>query len=430
MSKEIQLTSGNKGHFLNTAQVFSPDGHWLVYDTRNDDSKIGSTPSIEMVNVQTREIFELYRTKNQTDFGPGVGAVSFSPNAERVIFIHGIRNADKNRPYGFTRRTGVAIDIKHPGVPIFMDARDITAPFKLGALRGGTHAHAWSGDGHWISFTYNDYVIEQLAKTNPGVLDLRTVGVMFPGAVKVDPHPSLENNSGGMFSVIVTEVTENPQSGTDEIDKAFDEGWVGTNGYRRSDGSWQQKAIAFQGNVRDENGNTKTELFVVDLPGDLKQGKAGKALQGTASSRPAVPAGVKQRRITFLKHGVLGPRHWLRSTPDGELITFLTKDDSGFVNVFGVSPNGGEARQLSFHRLDIQSGINISHDGKKMAYVAENAIYVTEIDGGRSHKLTDTFTDSDKPASCVNWSPDDKTLAYNRYVNGFLQIFLLESNYK
>ena len=36
-----------------------------------------------------------------------------------------------------------------------------------------------------------------------------------------------------MFSVIVAKVTENPQPGSDEIDKAFDEGWIGTKGYRR-----------------------------------------------------------------------------------------------------------------------------------------------------------------------------------------------------
>src|SRR5690606_39209202 len=179
------------------------------YDTRNDDTQIGRTGSIEMVNTETGEVEVLYQTTNQTDAGPGVGAATFSPTQDRVLFIHGIRNADASRPYGMTRRTGVAVDVAHPGKPIFMDARDITPPFTEGALRGGTHAHSWSGDGKWISFTYNDYLMEQLAKTDTTVRDLRTVGIMVPRYVAVGRDRTLENNSGAHFSVIVTDVTEN-----------------------------------------------------------------------------------------------------------------------------------------------------------------------------------------------------------------------------
>ena len=133
------------------------------------------------------------------------------PTRSLVLFIHGIRNANKNNPYSFTRRTGVAIDIDNPFHPIFMDARNIIPPFTSGALRGGTHAHTWSGDGKWISFTYNDYIMEQLAKTDSSVKDLRTVGVMVPGhAVNVPIDSAGENNNGEMFAVVVAKVTEKP----------------------------------------------------------------------------------------------------------------------------------------------------------------------------------------------------------------------------
>jgi hypothetical protein len=69
--------------------------------------------------------------------------------------------------------------------------------------------------------------MQQLEKKDSSVKDLRTVGVMIPGPVHVAHDPSEENNSGEMFSVIVAKVTENPQPGSDEIDKAFDEGWIG-----------------------------------------------------------------------------------------------------------------------------------------------------------------------------------------------------------
>jgi Tol biopolymer transport system component len=428
--RERQLTIDAKGHFLNTNQCFSADGTWLVYDTRNEDTKIASTGSIEMVNVISGERKQLYHTRNQTEYGPGLGAVSFSPTADRVIFIHGIRNSDEKNPYGFTRRTGVAIDVNNPGKSIFMDARDLKAPFTPGALRGGTHAHSWSGDGQWLSFTYNDYVIEQLSKTRLDVQDLRTVGVMFPGKVQVVDDANGENNSGEMFSVVVSKVTENPIPGSDDIDKAFDECWIGKNGYQKADGNWQERAIAFQGNVKDENGLSKTEIFVVDLPADLTIAKLGEKLAGTANSRPDVPEGVKQRRITFTKDGVLGPRHWLRSSSDGTKIAFLSKDPLGSINAFVVSPNRGPVEQISFHQFDIQSGLNFSPDGGFISYVAQNAVYITELATGKSRQLTESSSEDDRPVSSVIWSPDGETLAYNRYVKkdgNYLQIFLLKT---
>lgn len=433
------MTSDAKGHFLNNLQCFSPDGKWLVYDTRNDDAHIARTGSIEMVNVQTGEIKLLYHTQNQTEFGPGVGAAAFSPVTNRVIFIHGIRNANEGNPYSFTRRTGVAVDTDQPGQAIFMDARDITEPFTAGALRGGTHAHSWSGDGKWLSFTYNDYVVEQLHKIDPKIQDLRTVGVMFPAKVGVRADndresdasgESGENNGGEMFSIVITDVTEDPVAGSNEIDKAFDECWIGTDGYLNASNIRVHKAIAFQGNVKDREGKTKTELFVVDLPEELITALPGQPFIESKSGRIAVSSGIKQRRITFTNDGVQGPRHWLRSNPDGTQIAFLSKDQSGFINIFFVSPNGGEVRQLTSYQFNIQSGLNYSPDGKHIAYVAQNAIYLTECATGKCYKLTDSLADTEKPTGSINWSPDGQQLAYNRYVKNedgnHLQIFLME----
>lgn len=405
---EKQLTFGQYGHCLNSNGSFSKDGNWLVYDTRNDDSKIGMTGRIEMVNTNTGEIKTLYHTLNQSVYGPGVGAASFSPVADRVIFIHGIRNADKNNPYSFTRRTGVAIDMDNPEKPIFMDARDIEPPFTLGALKGGTHAHSWSGDGQWVSFTYNDFVIEQLAKTDASVKDMRAVGVMFPKVVEVKAN-GLENNNGTMFSVIVSKVTAAPKPGSDEINKAFEEGWIGKNGYEKTDGHWQKRAIAFQGNVVDSHGKEKAEIFVVDFSDESMK--------------------LQQRRISFLTHGIQGPRNWLKSTPDGKMIIFMTKDTAGFINAFGISPNGGAPKQLTFHSFNIQSAITISNDGKYLAYLAANTVYVTELSTEQTNQISPKFSDQQRPMGSIIWSPNGKSLAYNRYVgegeNRFLQIFTL-----
>jgi Periplasmic component of the Tol biopolymer transport system len=429
---EIQLTHARQGHTIHNTQVFSKNGEWIVYDTRNDDTQIGSTGSVEMVNAASGEVRVLYRTAHQTRYGPGVGAATFSPRRDRVLFIHGIRNADASRPYGMTRRTGVAIDIDRPNEPVFMDARDITPPFTKGALRGGTHAHSWSGDGQWISFTYNDYVMERLAESDTTVRDLRMVGVMVPGGVAVSPNTSLENNSGECFSVVVTDVTEHPAPGSDEIDRAFDECWVGTDGYLKPDGRRQSRALAFQGDVRDTAGNVVTEIFVIDLPSDITQAAPGRPLEGTTTTRPGVPVGVSQRRITFSERGVEGPRHWLRTTPDGELICFLAKDAKGVVQLFGVSPNGGERRQITRNDFPVQGPFNIDPDGEWVAYPADNSVFVTRFETGETHRVTRRFSDAEKPVGAPNWSPDGDAIAYNRYVgkgqNRFLQVFLLRKS--
>ncbi len=432
--KSMQLTHGNGGHTIHNTQCFSPDDKWIVYDTRNADSMIGSTGSIAMVNTKTGETPELYHTENQTDFGPGVGAATFSPTHNRVLFIHGIRNADKTKPYSATRRTGVAIDIANPFHPIFLDARNITSPFTPGALRGGTHAHTWSADGKWICFTYNDYIMEQLSKRHSTVKDLRTVGVMVLGhPVKVPADSAGENNDGEMFAVVVANVTENPTPGSDEISKAFDEGWIGTKGYQKTDGSWQHRAIAFQGEVKNADGTNKTEVFVVDLPEDLTKAVPGFPLEGTAFTRPNVAAGVVQRRITYSQNGVAGPRHWLRTTPDGKLIAFLSRDEKGIVQIFGVSPNGGNISQLTFNAHPVQGTFNFSPDGKLLAYLCDSRIYISDIKTGASRQITPRYSNEEQPTGGVVWSHKGKMIAFNKYVRdksgkAFLQIFLLKAN--
>jgi len=427
--KERQLTFGASGHTINNIQIFSSSDQWIVFDTRNNDTEISRTGSIEMVDVHTGEIKQLYKTENQTQYGPGVGAATFSPVADRVLFLHGIRNANREHPYDFTRRTGVAVDINKPFQPEFLDARNIIAPYTPGALRGGTHAHSWSADGKWISFTYNDYVLQQLSKKDSTVKDLRTVAVMTPLSKVTVVENGKENNNGEMFSAVVAAVTASPKWGTDEIDRAFDETWIGTGGYQRKDGKWQPHAIAFQGNVYDEKGRAKTEIFVVDIPADITKARPGEHLEGTEESMPATPSGTAQRRITFSAEGVHGPRHWLRSTPDGKLIAFLAKDEKAIVQIYSVSPNGGAVSQLTFNNFSIQSSFNFSPDGKHLAYLADNSIFITDLQTKAATRTTSGTTADEAPTGGVVWSNDGKALAYNRYVSNkegrFLQIFLL-----
>jgi hypothetical protein len=130
---------------------------------------------------------------------------------------------------------------------INLDARDLTPPFTPGALRGGSHVHVWDAAGDRVSFTYEDHVLAQFSgPTSENAINLRNIGVSVPGRpvhVSKD-HP--RNHDGEYFSVLVTHTTANPKPGSDEINKAFEEGWVGTNGYVRADGLRQRHALAFQ----------------------------------------------------------------------------------------------------------------------------------------------------------------------------------------
>ncbi len=426
---EQQLTSGQSGHTINPSEIFSPDDQWIVFDSRNEDTGIKSTGSIAMVNTKTGETKLLYQTKNQTEYGPGVGAATFCPVANRVLFLHGIRNADKDHPYDMTRRTGIAIDTDKPNQPIFVDARNIIAPFTPGALRGGTHAHSWSGDGQWISCTYNDFILQQLSRTDSAIKDLRVVAVMAPLKAVVVPANAMENNNGEFFSAVVTRVTAFPKPGSDEIEKAFDETWIGKNGYKKQNGEWQKRAIAFQGNVRDENNTIKTEVFIVDIPDDITRAAPNEYLQGTDNTMPSPPMGTVQRRITYTQEGIQGPRHWLRSTWDGKTIAFLAKDNKGIIQIFGVSPNGGAIEQFTFNDFPVQSTFNFSPDDNYLSYIADNSIFIHDIAAKKSTRITKRFPDGEGPVNGVVWSHDGNRLAYNRYVTSggkkFLQVFLL-----
>lgn len=425
---ERQLTNDAFGHCINSTQCFSPDGSKIVYDTRNEDSGLAANGQIRMIDIGTGEDVLLYATSNQSGYGPGVGAATFAPDGKLVLFLGGIQNASKENPYSFTRRTGIGIALDKPGVPVWMDARDIRPPFTPGALRGGTHAHTWSGDGQMISFTYNDHILAEAAKTNSAVIDTRTIGIMFPRKVAVKEADDIENKNGNYYSVLIATVSKGPKPGSDEISKAFDECWIGTNGYLKSDGTWQKKAIAFQGHVVDSNGNMITSIFVADIPENLQNNIAG-LLPGTIVSLPAIPPGIVQRRITG--DGIYVspvPRHWLRSTPDGSLIGYLSSDGKGIIQLWGVSPNGGTPKQLTFLSSSVSGPFNFSPDGKHVAYISAGTINITRLMDGKTFIATSRQADDDLIGAVV-WSPNGNELAYNRYVSDdrgrFLQIFIV-----
>lgn len=412
---EKQVTRAPQNHVLTNEHVWSPDGEWIVYDIRSDGQFDGER--IERVRVDTGEVEVLFRAAN----GARCGVVTADPAHERVVFILGPEDRGDGWSYAFTRRRGAVVEVDQPGLFRPLDAMNYAPPFVPGALRGGSHVHVFHADGRAVSFTYEDEVLQQLAEeaTGGGEKNQRNVGVAVPVG-PVEPaatHP--RNHAGDWFSVLVTRTVDIPVPGSDDIDRACEEGWVGKEGYEKPDGSRQARALAFQGWVTAADGSRHAEVFIVDLPEDLTvPGTA--PLEGTSLSRPAPPMGTRQRRLTHTADrpfpGIAQePRHWLRASPDGSAIAFLMRDDAGMVQIWTISPNGGEPRQLTRNPEDVASAFTWSPDGASIAHVMDGSVCVTDVRTGATRRLTLKAPAGQEPQAlaCV-FSPSGDRIAYTR----------------
>jgi len=415
---ERQVTRGPKGRILTNTGVWSPDSEWIVYDTRTDPAgSVFDGETIEMINVNTGEVRELYRARH----GAHCGVASFHPREMKVVFILGPEHPAPDWQYSPWHRQGVMVDAARPGAAVNLDARDLTPPFTPGALRGGSHVHVWDAAGEWVSFTYEDHLLAQFQSAGAGNdLNQRQVGVSVPrGPVRVGKdHP--RNQDGACFSVLVTRTCARPRPGSDDLQRACEEGWVGTNGYVRADGTRQRRALAFQGQVVTAGRGTISEVFLADLPEDLTRPGDG-PLAGTAARAPSPPAGVTQRRLTRTDEmpypGLQGPRHWLRSSPDGSRIAFLMKDRAGVVQLWTVSPNGGAPRQRTHNPASIASVFTWRPDGQFIAHVMDNSVCMTDAVSGHTTRLTPRSDEATapRPEACV-FSPDGRKIAFVRRV--------------
>ncbi|WP_229215148.1 DUF3748 domain-containing protein [Dyadobacter bucti] len=432
-TNEKQITNDlNYHHDLDNNDNFSPDGKWLVYDTRTDDGGIAASAKIEKVNIETGEKNILFEIKNNEIWGPGAGAVSYSPKENAVVFIHGLATSTRENPYQQWRRTGVIIEDSNPGVPVYMDARDVTFPFTPGALRGGTHRHEWSGDGQWIGYTYNDAILKALEDSTGQKKNLRTIGVSRKiKPVHVDQNS--ENISGEWFSALVVRTVPEPAPGTDEISHAASDSWVGANGYVHKNGH-RQIARAFLGTVKDKNGKEVTEVFIVDIPDDITKAGENGPLEGTATDFPMPPKGTVQRRLTFTADAAYpGCTGIVRSSPDGSSLAFFAKDQNGIGQVFTISPNGGQPAQLTQHDADPSGNIRWHPDGKHVSYVFKGSIVLCATGNAPFEERLRILTKPTTPAPTNTvWSPDGTKIAFNRLVkaenggNASQQIFVVD----
>lgn len=401
-----QVTFAPRHHQLTNTRTWTADSQWLVFDVRPSGASF-TGETIERVNVESGDVEVIYRATNSAY----VGVVTVHPSVDKYVFIHGPENPDEHWHYDFHHRRGV---VTYQGETHNLDAMDITAPYTPGALRGGSHVHVFSPNGELVSFTYNDHVLHE----RDPALDLRNVGVAVPYG-PVTPRGQHPREYGGShWCVLVSRTTPTPTPGSDDINRAYEEGWVGN------------QALAFIGDTLSVNGDKVPELFIVDLP-KTEQGwkQSGDApLAGTEATMPAPPAGVVQHRLTFTHErrypGLANtPRHWVRANPQATDIAFLMRDDDGVVQMWLISVQGGEPRQLTHGRSDIQSAFNWHPSGEWLGFVVENRIALCNAQRGEITFLTDAH-ENPPSGDAIVFSPDGKQLAWMEEVDGYRQLWV------
>ncbi|MFZ9837946.1 MAG: DUF3748 domain-containing protein [Opitutaceae bacterium] len=410
-SAETQLTSAPHGHVLTNVNVWSPDGRWIVYDVRGPGGEFDGA-RIERVEVATGRVETVYAAAH----GARCGVVTYHPRREQVVFILGPEHPTPEWTYGLSRRRGFLVEPGPAGEGRGLDAMTYAPPFVPGALRGGSHVHVFHPAGDALSFTYDDEVLARLGDAGDHDRNQRNVAVAVPvpGGVRV-PRSHPRNHDGDWFAVVVTRTVNRPRPGSDEISRAYEEGWLPDRDGRRR--------LACLGNVTAPDGREHAEVFVVELPPDLT--RAGpEPLEGTATRRPAPPRGTVQRRLTFLgdaaPRGVAPvPRHWLRASPADGTLAFLRADAAGHAQLWTVSPDGGAPRQLTRGAVGVGSAFTWSPDGRRLAHVMDGSVCVTEAATGVTTRLTPRVEGEGGPEAlaCV-YSPEGRRIAYTRRVAG------------
>jgi len=402
MGRVRQLTTAAHGHTIANRGCWSADGASILYDLRDDETCFDGQV-IERVMIESGRVEQLYRASR----GACCGVPTCSPVDDRYVFIHGDEEPDEGWRYCAWHRRGAVGATGRPGFAQTLDARDIVAPYTAGALRGGTHLHTFNSDATAILSTYEDHVLatsaDPLAQPNR-----RALAVTLLDHPVVVPRSHRRNHDGLGFTVCVTPLNDAPRPGSDEILMATGEAWVG-----------RQQRIAFQATVRGDDGQPRVELYVVELPDNLRAlvRPGDQPLAGTLRTRPGAPAAIRLRRLSDTGGrrfpGLAGPRHWAVSSPDGRQIGCYLRDDDGLVQFCTVPCDGGEPRVVTRGPHQPTSAFTWHPDGSKVTYAADGSVMLVHVEDGRVERLTPRRPSAAGPThhGCV-FSPDGSVIVF------------------
>lgn len=414
---ERQLTSTPGSKSLDNNDNFSPDGRYLVYDTRDTIAEgPANSTSIMKVSIATGQESDVYRPKSVTgaQAAPGVLAASWSPVSNEAVFIHGpfLEETARVGFYSQINRRGAVVPTDGSGKVRFLDCRDVFTPVTpAGAHRGGTHRHEYSSDARRIGFTYDDFILRSYG---------RNIAMLVP-------HPAAPCGVSHYFAVLLPIVPVADAKPGDLV-RAADDAWVGPKGLMR----------AFVGSAKDEQGRLVNSLYVVDIPANVDVTTAD---SGSATRYPAPPKGLRIRRLAPAEAPGI-----VRGSRDGSRIAYYARDAAGIRQVFIVDSQGSAPRPVQATSLPAgaAAGLRWHPSGNSIAVLSENGVASVCVKPGPLFGKTVWLTRHGAgapPAEALVWSPDGKLLAFNRRVptqdaNGkpvkdaagkdFRQIFLVD----
>jgi len=394
---ERQLTFTARNHYLDNNDNFSADGRFLCYDTREMfGPDIGNCVSIEKVEIANGNETVIHQPEQRLTgdhAAPGVGAASFAPIANKVVFIHGppLTEPAVRGYYSKANRQGAEVLADGKGIICWLDKRDVersrdTIP---GAHRGGTHRHEYSLDGKRIGCTYDDFLL-----TNYD----RTVAYM-------EKNPKAPAGASCYFAILVPIVPlGSAQPG--QLERAAGDSWVGRQGLMR----------AFIGKVREPDGSYQQSLFAVDIPADVDITSAD---SGSGTRFPRPPKGTTIRRLTHTHaEGIV------RGTAAGDRIAYYGESADGTPQVFVIpfdgsdqSPNPAK-RPMQVTHLPKGAGPGLRWHplGNAVVCTSNGGIVAVCVKSGSDFGKTVLLTPQDDggPRDQLVFSPDGALLAYNR----------------
>ncbi len=415
--KEYQLSFSAKNHILDNNDNFSSDDRFLCYDTRGTvfNNDIGNCKTIEKIEISTGTETVLYQPQSITgeQAAPGVGAVSYHPIEDKVIFIHGplVDEVKERGYYGIPNRTGVEVSADGKATVTKVDMRDVATgrPTISGAQRGGTHRHEYTRKGNRIGFTYNDLLCQEYD---------RTIGYMEANSAAPEGYTH--------YFVVLLKPAKIGESKPGEIEKAYADSWVDSEGKMR----------AFVGKVRSENGiDYQTDLFVAHIPDSVD---ITTATSGDAFTFPEPPKGVRISRLTH--NGSVGGI--VRGSEDGKRIVFLTKDENDISQITVINTNGSDLsdnlemtpKVLSDFTADAES-VRWHPSGDIIFSIVKGNIAATCAKQGKDFGKTIMLTNDNLERVQMVVSRDGSLLAYNilkdtktdqNEMRELSQIFILE----
>ena len=141
--------------------------------------------------MNTKEVKTVLRTVHEAKCGVAL----FHPFDENVLCcIVGPRHPTEEWAYCAHHRRGYVIDLSEDSnvdsstsssntqqlnssrsLSSNLESRDLVSPFTKGALRGGTHVHAFSPDGTLVSMTYEDAILADATDVNASRRNARNI---------------------------------------------------------------------------------------------------------------------------------------------------------------------------------------------------------------------------------------------------------------